>query len=334
MWIFGNAPLDLAVLYAGGCLAFAVVWLVPESARFATLFALATLAVVDTGHMYTTVWRTWFRKKELKGQARYWIAPLAACGGVFLWALLRIPYLFNVILYTTIFHHMRQYYGVVRWYEKLNRRTSRPSHWFVTLLFVLPLAFAHFRTDGIKQIFYKGDLLVYPSPALYSVFLVLYLAVVASWIGYEAHLVARGIREPNRVLAIFVPMLFTGVGCYFGKSAPQIILPLVWTHGITYFGLMALSMRRLDPKRWRSALFAAIPVVLTAIVAGSLVLYLDEIYLETEYLAESRSFFELAFIAVIQTPTICHYLFDAWIWTGRHRDAKVVYAMPATALRK
>ena len=325
MWIFGSARNDFAVMYAAGLLSFVFVWTVPSTAFAATILGLVTLAVIDTGHMLTTIWRTHLRAEERRSNGWYVGLPLLVFATIGLWAWLRIPYLFNVLLYGTIWHHMRQYFGVMRWYEKLNRRSCRPSHWFIHLLFLLPLGFAHFRTDGIKQIFYRGDVLVYPSEPLFRIFVGLYALTVIAWVGYELYLWRRGVREPNRMLAILVPMLFTGVGCLYGNGTMQVILPLIWTHGVSYFGLLALSLRRLDPERWKTATWAAVPIVVSAAVLGGAAFYVDEAFLETEYLS-GLGLGDILVIAALQTPSVCHYVFDMWIWTGRHREAKVVFA--------
>lgn len=328
-WIFGGAASDFAVLHLGGCLALAMVWLAPE-AGWSAAAALAALAVIDTGHMCTTVLRTHFRGEEFRSRRAYWVVPLAVFAGATAWSALRLPYLFTVALYGTIYHHMRQYYGVTRWYERLNGRGCRPSGFYVQGLFALPVIALHWRPDGIDSVFVKGDLLVRPSPPLYQAAAGLYAVMLASWVVHEVRLWRSGIREPNRLVSILVPALLTAVGCFFGRSTLQVILPLVCTHGVAYFGIMGLSLRRLDPASYATAARAALVVVGLAAVAGGAITWMDEALIETEYLLEPAGLLNAALIGITLTPTVCHYVFDAWIWTGRHREAATVYG-PAGA---
>ena len=334
-WIFGSAGRDFCALNLGGLAAFAFVWLAPLDAAWAGPVLFFCMATIDTGHMYSTVWRTHFRIEELKSTKLYWGAPLTVFLVALVWITARVPYLLTAVLYATIYHHMRQYYGVVRWYEKLNRRFSGASKFFIHALFALPLLAAHFNPRGISQIFNTGDLLLYPHPGLYAATTTIYLTVLAAWLAYEITTWTRGHREPNRALAIGLPMLFTGVGCYFGRSTPQILLPLVCTHGVAYFSLMALSLERLEPKRYPSVGIPFAGIVAFAAVAGYSALYFEERFMDAGYSTEALTFNEATVMALLLVPTVCHYLFDAWIWTGRHREARIVFATRfGTATRK
>lgn len=331
-WIFGKPSRDFLLLYFAGILGFAFVWTVtPSPTGIWSWVGLATLAAVDTGHMYTTVWRTHFRKDEFFSTPLYWAFPLAVFVVTLVWIVSRLPFLLTAILYLTIYHHMRQYYGVVRWYEKLNSRFCRPSHFFIHALFLLPLFAAHFRESGVKQIFNTGDLVLYPNALFFGISTGVYLVVLVLWAGFEGRLWMRGIREPNRLLAISLPMLFTGVGCFFGQSTMQIILPLVLTHGIGYFALMGLSLHRLEPKRYRGYLLPTALIAASAAFLGSLVLLAEEHYLDADYASSGLSFNEASLMALLLVPTVCHYMFDAWIWTGKHREARKVFSLPKSA---
>lgn len=331
-WIFGKPSLDLAFLYAGGVAAFLFVWTVtPASTGIWAWVGLASLAAIDTGHMYTTIWRTHLRREEFLSTPLYWAFPLAVFLVSLVWIVSRLPYLLTVILYLTIYHHMRQYYGVVRWYEKLNARYCRPTHFFIHALFLLPLLAAHFRESGVKHIFNTGDLLLYPDPVYFGIVTGMYLVVLTLWAGFEARLWARGVREPNRLLAVAVPMTFAGVGCFFGKNTMQIILPLVLTHGIGYFALLGLSLHRLEPKRYRTFLLPTALVALSAGVMGYFVLWAEENYLDADYSTIALSFNDACLMALLLVPTVSHYMFDAWIWTGKHREARKVFSLPKSA---
>lgn len=325
MWIFGRASRDLLWLFIPGFVfVLAARAVAPENPAYLPLAFLA-LSLVDSGHGYTTALRTYWDREEFASRRAYWLAPLAIFATLFAWAWLGIPYLWTAILYTTVFHHLRQFYGIVRWYEKLNGRADRPSHFFSHALTATPIVLYHFNPGTVQGHFQGFEMLAYSNPLLWHAGLIGYVLLVAAWAGRETWLWrARGIREPNRVAALALPGALIGVCFLGGRTQAEVVFPIVIAHGVAYFALLGLSLKRLGR-------FPALPLAIAVVAAfsfafGALEYLYEQNLLEIDYLTHGISALGAAVLAFYVTPSICHYLFDAWLWKGNHRQAKTVFA--------
>lgn len=330
-WILGSPAADGALILFPGMLLFPLFWSASESFLFVWM-TLFTLVAIDSGHAYSTVWRTYFRGEERRSSAVYWLTPLAVVAVMTLWFACGLPHAWKFVLYATMFHHFRQYYGMLRWYERLNGRTCSVSELFLYGLAITPFVLLHFRTEPRLHLitYYSAqNLFLFPNPEAWRIGLGAYAALWAAWIGFEAHLYSKGVREWNRLLAVFAPSALAAVCFLWGTNVATLVLPMVVNHGIPYFSVLSLSLGRLDPKRYRTLAWAAGIIVGSAVVFGGFANLLSVLAFTTvkDYVTRPVGFWESAALAVYLLPRFCHYILDGYIWTGRHREAKIVYAL-------
>lgn len=53
--------------------------------------------------------------------------------------------------------------------------------------------------------------------------------------------------------------------------------------------------------------------------------FLDELYFEAHYVNQVLGLPQILLIGALITPTVCHFIFDAWMGTRKHREAAIVY---------
>lgn len=328
-WILENPPLDLLLIILPGWLGVVLAWNLPQDSLWMTLYAIFAIWFVDAGHTYTTWWRTIFRKEERETHYIYWLAPVATIIGIFLWIKLRIPYLWTVIAYNAIFHQIRQYYGVSRWYQKLNGRHCVVSNRYLYTLLVMPFVLFHFRGIDWITLYSEGELFLYPAPTIFRVGMGIYLLTFLSWLVFEFRLWQKGIFELNRFLAMLVPISIYGLGFTQGENLAQVVFPILMAHGIPYMAIMDVSLRRLNPKIFTTFVKVLGLMVLTATLLSSIENFASNFMdtLNQAYRYRDTSTGQALLTAVVMTPLICHFVWDAYIWKGTHHEAKTVYSL-------
>ncbi|OQW51587.1 MAG: hypothetical protein A4S09_10185 [Proteobacteria bacterium SG_bin7] len=230
------------------------------------------------------------------------------------------------LAYFTIYHNYRQFYGFTKWYEKLNQRKCFYSGTLVQLLCLIPFFLFHFRSGVALGYMTDRDFLVIPNRDIFHWGSCFYVLTLLVWIVLEIDLLVRkSVFEANRVLSIFVPSILYGYGFLKGHVFVDIVFPLLIAHAISYFAVMALSLRRLKPTKYTFMKALGI-VVITAFVFGSSDYIFETLSLSpyTDYVKDSTVWGALA-ISVLVTPVICHYVFDAWIWRYSHPRSKVIF---------
>jgi hypothetical protein len=334
-WILGTSGRDAGLIVFPGLVGVALAWLLREGSPAAHLYAFCAVVLIDSGHVYTTAWRTYLRKEERQSHPIYWVAPLLVLSGVALWVWLRIPYLWAFVVYATAFHHIRQFYGMLRWYQRLNGRRCAPSAFFLYALTLLPLLLFHVRPPGsIQELVYytNQDLFFAPHSELFHAGMALYGLTACAWLVFELALWSRGVHEPNRCFAVLGPALLYAFCFLWGDSIEEVLFPLLLAHGIPYLAIMSLSLTRLNARVFSTMAKVASLMTLTIAVFGVLEWLYEEhvIEISNAYVDLPVRFGDGFLIMVYLTPLLLHFIFDAYIWTGRHREATVVYALPAS----
>jgi hypothetical protein len=324
MWIFGSWIKDALWLYIPGLVALLLAALLrPEQPTWAFLiFAFVAQAVLDSGHVYTTLWRTYLNPVERRRSYIYLWLPPVLFAVFFLWSWGEIPFLGAFVVYSTIFHNVRQFYGLSKWYQRLNGRYRPDSDHLLYFLCLVPVVMAHFRSDIEWSSYYaRADVVFWPQPELFNFCLYVYVVVALFWLLYEARLVWQNRDEWPRTLSVAFPAAIYGSAFLLGRTQSEILFPLVVSHGLAYLALVGLSVRRTGRPRVNSSLALGL-VFITAIIAGSLEHWGES---WVDFSDPSMAFF----VALVLTPLYCHYLFDAFLWKRSHPEAVLIYASAA-----
>ena len=334
-WILGSGAKDLLLILGPGLLAVPFFRLLPPSFLL-TVLAFLTFVVIDTGHVYTTVWRTYFRDEGRTSSRIYWVATLAIVLLMTPWFALGLPYAWSFVVYATMYHHFRQYYGMLRWYERLNGRACRVSEGLLYFLTIFPFVLMHFRPEPALQtmaMYAEHDVFLMQNPTVWRAGLWLLAAAWCGWLGFETSLWIDGKREPNRLLAVLCPSALACVCFLTGVDVVTLILPMLVNHGVPYFAVMTLSLNRIQPRRYSSLVWTAALIVGSATLFGLMEYGYENLVIDIDnrYTFRPIGFWQSALLGVYLVPLFCHYVLDAYIWTGKHREAKLVYGRTAAA---
>jgi hypothetical protein len=324
MWILGSSKSDALFFLLPGLFSIGMGMMFSQLGETSLIYGLLATALIDSGHVYTTFWRTLLRPGPPKADLKFWYMPLFFFLLFSSWYFLKLPGLWTFVVYSTLYHHTRQVYGFSKWYQTLNRRTDEISDKFLYGLAVLPMVIYHFRPGAIGSYYAENDLFLFPNATVTDVLLVLYGALVLGWIFYETKLWRSGTKELNRLISVGYPSLIYGYCFLIGETVTQVLFPLLFIHGIAYFAVMAQTLHRTQRKSFSTQYLALQCVLITAIVFG-----LSESWLEEEAVALHTGkalWINSMLIGLTLTPLYCHYFYDAIIWKKSHPEAKLIYA--------
>lgn len=178
MWILGSFKKDALFFYLPGGIAMLLTVVFPHLGESSLWYAFIATGLIDSGHVYTTFWRTLFHPEEFRSRKAYFILPVCFFFIFALWFKLGAQYLWSFVVYATLFHHIRQVYGVSKWYQVLNKKSDLISDKFLYLLAVFPMFAYHFR-PGVPANYYSSqDLFLSSNPSLFQGLLVIYALIL------------------------------------------------------------------------------------------------------------------------------------------------------------
>lgn len=312
IWIFGRMHRDLLAFYGAGVAACFIFAWTSKNAGAYVWFAFIITALIDSGHVYTTAWRA-FRRPNNEYRRRHVIAFFSIALMAIIWMALRVPYFWSFVLYFTLYHHIRQFYGFNRWYQGLNHRTCSIADKFLYALLFIPLVLLHVRPGISFSIYGVNEILFFPDADLYKAGLLIYALVVLAWIIFEKRQWSLGYHEINRLSSIAIPTIFHIYCFLIAKTTAEIMLPLLALHGVTYFAIMAFSLRKLAPAKWTFVTSMAV-IVITAIIGGSFSAWLEDMSVIYNYRNPDTSWLNILSAILVVTPALWHYVVDGWIW--------------------
>lgn len=332
-WILGSFRRDFLFLTLPGLVAIALSIFLREQPQWAFrgLVVYLVYTWIDTGHVYTTMWRTYFRRQELSAARLVYIAtPILFFSLFAAWAWFAWPGLWGVVVYGTLFHNIRQLWGFLKWYQKLEGRSDAASSFFFHALVLLPVAAYHFNPQRAPGYYYfnQGEVMHWPQPDLYILCVGLYAATLLVWMLHEIQLWRAGSKEPGRLLGLVTAMILYGYGPLFGRSFGEVILPLIASHGIAYMAVMGQTTDRLGHTRWKGFGTLMLVMVGTAFVFGFVESGMQGYFNGSErgYLERPHDWGLAVATGLWLGPLYSHYLFDGFLWRKAHRDSAVVFA--------
>ncbi len=321
MWIFGNLKRELLFLYLPGLLGVAIACLDGQIGETSLLYGLLVTAFMDSGHVYTTFWRTHLNPEERNSSRAYWIAPVVIFGGFASWYAFNLPYLWSFVVYASFHHHLRQAYGFSKWYQYLNNSYRKTSDIFLYLLSCMTLLAYHFRSGVMANYYGENALLMFPDENILRIVTGAFFGALAAWILWEIRLWQNGVREYNRIMSVASPVLVYSYCFFIGETFTEVIFPFTILHAVSYFGIMGQSLERTQKSR-----FSSFQIALGIVLGTALIFGLMESAVEEHVLGSTS--FESIVVGLYLTPLFLHYYFDSVIWRKNHREAKAFLEIP------
>ena len=324
-WILKSVTADSALILFPGVIVLCLLISASKIAPAMSVFLISLMVLVDSAHVFSTSWRTLFRVSEYKREWSYWGVPLICFGVSFAWLTLGIPYYLAFLVYATVFHYMRQNYGIIRWYERLSGKARKLSEWHFYLLVILPIVTFHFSSLDSFGMFSDSDIPLHADERVYFVGLFLSFAALFAWCLREFAAIRRGDIVWSASLSIFGTVLPFYALELFPKHNSIILPILLASHGIPYFAVFVLSMKRVGPLKqygW--------PLLAMLVVGSSFALAIVSQEIDLRYVSLTEDVFHgmsstYAFLlAAVFTPVLSHYFWDAIIWRGSREEARVV----------
>jgi hypothetical protein len=367
-WIFKSFTNDFLRLYFPGLLAFACLVFIQQGLKLnievksgaelstpwiVLIFNFIIFSMIDIGHTYTTMLKTYFDKEERKFSRMVWLTPVVVVAMLVLWRyFFDFRWFWVFLAYYTLFHNQRQGFGVMKWYESLNKKVYPITKiWFYILTF-LPVIIYHFRsTISLFGVYYPGkvnlieiplnrihvDFLGYNlvfSNQYHLVLMGLWFMAVNGWLLWELsnYLESKKI-EWNRILAM---LYFGGIYSYgflVSNSYIATFTLLVASHGIPYMFMLNKRMVNLPGHqskglKWLKML--PLMIIALALIGGSFDAYNKLVLLNGSGGDVAQIFLEptpwqLLLIILYVAPPICHYIWDSYLWKKGHPDSKHFY---------
>ena len=327
-WILNSSKRDALIILLPGYFAFGILYSVNFHAIAFQIFAFFTFAIIDSGHVYVTLWRTYFNNDERKSSKLYLLIPLVIFAVIVSWFYFQFPYLWSFIFYATVYHHLRQYYGVMKWYEKKSASFSAYSGKILYTLCLLPSIASHFRSDLSLHFYTKRDFLQYPNQKIFLIICALHFLLTALWLGYQVYSYKIGTFNLQRFLSTFLPIGLYSLTGYIAVNSIQVLMPLILAHGIPYIALMAISLKKSRPDKYNNYKKILFLLIGTALFFGTLEYLFEQfsINLNDQYLFVKPTVLQGVLVSLYLIPVLSHYAFDAIIWRRKHREAHLIYA--------
>ncbi len=297
--------------------------------------AFIILVLIDNGHVYTTVWRTYLNKIELRTHSYYWVFPLICFVAVFFTSQFALSWLWSIVIYWTLYHNFKQIFGFYRWYGYLANYRSKTLDLFFYFICLGPVAIFHFGPRKPEVFLYMtGDIFNFDNEMLYKAFLGLYFVVSFSFLMFVIRQMFLRRCIPATILFFMVTsFVLYGQAFLFVKTSFDIVGPLSLSHGVAYIGIIIESVRRVRDRTGRvPTIFQSVMkgrilgivglVFLTAVLFGCADEYLQDVFVSS--VNNLSEIWRSVILGLWITPLFCHFYLDSKIWRRDHSDFRII----------
>jgi hypothetical protein len=336
-----NARFDLAFIIAPAFLvtgiAIAAAPWASALAQFPTWLWVVLILGVDVSHVYSTLYRTYFDKAELKARPRlYQLTPLLLwIAGAGLYALGDMVF-WRALAYLAIFHFVRQQFGFMMIYGRFEQGRKWLDKAAIYGATGVPLVYwlTHERSFNW---FVEGDVGTVALPWIFPAAVIAYGALLVLYIVSEFRRwrEARAVNLPKNLLLLGTALSW-GVGIAAFDNDIVFTATNVLAHGIPYVALIWLygrNQRRVQGVEtshvspWITKLFHPwmillylLPLALLAFVEEGLwdgLVFRDHaaVFAAFQALPPVSDPHTLAWLVpLLALPQATHYVIDAFIW--------------------
>lgn len=288
---------------------------------------LFLIVFVDVAHVYSTLFKTYFVKEEVRKRKMlyYGIPALSWILGLILYQFGSLTF-WSVLALVAVFHFIRQQYGFMRIYARFeqNNRSKRIDEIAVYSATIFPMLY-WFKTPRAFTWFVQNEFnWLQHLPDYIPVIKILYFGILMIWIVKTIYEIVKtrqfNIPKIALISGTYLSWYFGIV--YFNNDLVFTFLNVI-SHGIPYVALIYITeiqqkenqnLNRLSLFKSTFGIFLFIFVILAFAFFEE---FLWEILVWNEHfsldLNVSLNWFQLL-VPLLVVPQLTHYLLDGFIW--------------------
>lgn len=305
--IFSSQFSDLSKIFLATLIAFFLIQF--SGVLNSSIFILLTIYLLDGGHVYSTFLEVLFDPAE--AGKKYVSAVLLGTFVLnFLIHYLSSSHFFFYIFYFTIFHNMRQGLGITFLYRTGDKKHNPLIKFIYYFLTLIPFFIFHLRgplnkgilSEEILMPFYFHTYLsLIQHSFVINVLPLIYLGISCCFFLY---LFVTKNTKGSITMAFFASVY--AYGFIFSTNELKSYALLIFSHAIPYYFLME---KRISLTHTSDMIkkYAGLFLVSSFTFGGLIDYYQDD-------LIEMSGHFDSLAIALLTTPLISHFIFDAIIW--------------------
>ena len=289
---------------------------------------LFLIVFVDVSHVYSTLFKTYFVKKEVQSRKLlyYGLPIFSFVFGVILFQFGSLVF-WSVLALIAVFHFVRQQYGFMRLYARFepnnfHKKIDKIAIYSATIYpmlywFSSPRNFTWFVENEFQ---WMGDL-----PNYLPIITVLYFIVIGIWLlkTVAVYLKFKEFNIPKNAVIVgtFLSWYFGIV--YFNNDLIFTLLNVI-SHGVPYMALVYLKeikQKSDEDLMWLKIFKNSFGVLLFLIFLFCIAFseeFLWEILVWKEHInfadIEISSFLLMIIVPLLTMPQLTHYLLDGFIW--------------------
>ncbi len=302
---------------------------------------------VDVSHVYSTIFRTYLDREELKKrQMLYTLVPLGVwLAGVVLYSFGPLVF-WRVLAYLAVYHFIRQQYGFMMIYARGERARPKWTRWIdqsaIYLATLFPLAWWH-SSHRVFSWFIAGDFFNLGLPYLGIATGVVFGAALAAYAAKEIYYSSREktVNLPKHLLLLGTALSW-GVGIVVFNNDIAFTATNVIAHGIPYMALVWVFGRNQDdmdkkpyvaPVLGRLFSWKTMPIFLLLLFG---IAFIEEGLWDGLVWREHGGIFGVFsglppvksedimvwLIPLLALPQAVHYVLDAFIWKHNLKDSE------------
>lgn len=319
--ILGSLKSDVLLFY--GLSTILLAGLVTTSLWEHSFITLGVLVLLDMGHAYATLFRTYFREQEYKRSKVYIYSPIIIFLMMGTWAYMGFPFFWRFMLYATFMHHVRQNYGLYVWYSKLEGFKPSNEKIHIHLMAIIPFILFHFRNTEYQALYHASEFFPGEEGPYLKLFIALYtIYFFFNMIRVYVKLVRKEIGK-GLALSYIYPACLNYVCFLTLKHSYQVYMPLLAFHAVSYLALMSHSMDKLHGGKISMSKIWGL--LMTIVVIFVSIEYFITDYFDVFSIPQQVGNFKLSLVmAFAVLPNLMHFFLDSVIWKKDNPDFQLI----------
>lgn len=307
-----------------------------NGSKISTTWWIFLVLLVDVGHVYSTIFRTYLDKVQWQMHKREMIAiPIVSFLVAVLLYQISFDFFWRIIAYAAVFHFIRQQYGLMKVYDRHNTDTNDKLVNAITIYAstIYPLIYWHCYGPFEFNWFTANDFLFFKNLLLETIAKPLYISILCIYIFKTIY---KFVQQKIINIPVLLIVSGTALSWYFGivyfKSDLTFTLLNVVSHGIPYIALIWIFGKKQSSNhqnqypfyhyfftKYSLPLFLFIPIIFGFIEEGfwdSLVWKEHQSIFSFFYSITPPIFIKakMFLIPLLIVPQLTHYILDGFIW--------------------